>query len=574
MWRLRGFLKDYKKECVLAPLFKMLEATLELLVPIVVAAMIDRGIKGQNKGYLYEMSGVLILLGIVGLAFSITAQYFSAKAAVGFATKLRHSLFKHLQGLSFSEMDTIGTSTMITRMTSDVNQAQTGVNMVLRLILRAPFVVFGAMIMAFTINKKAAMNFVWAISLLSLVIFVIMAVSIPMLKKVQRCLDSVLSTTRENLTGVRVIRAFCKEQEEIKKFRRENEQLTRQQKRAGSISALMNPLTYIIVNLFIIRLIQTGAVEVSLGTLTQGQVVALYNYMSQILVELIKLANLIITVNKAAACGKRLSDVFAISSSMTYKNETIEITDSPAIEFDHVSLTYQNGGEEALTDLSFSVKRGETVGIIGGTGSGKSSVVHLIPRFYDASKGTVLVNGVDVKKYDKETITNLVGIVLQKAVLFQGTIEENLRWGNKTATSEELMEAIELAQAKDFVCEKGGLLAKISQGGKNLSGGQKQRLSIARALVKRPEILILDDSASALDMATDARLRKAIRTLSYRPTVIIVSQRTAAIQDADHIIVLNDGEMEAMGTHETLLSQCKLYREIYESQYKKEGAAV
>ena len=574
MKKLLIYLRDYKKECVLAPLFKMLEASFELIVPLVMAVIIDSGIAKSDKGLVVRMCGVLILLGIIGLVTSITAQYFAAKAAVGFATNLRHALFKHLQSLSFTEIDTLGTSTMITRMTSDVNQAQTGVNMVLRLFLRSPFVVFGAMIMAFTIDVKSALIFVVAIILLSIVVFGIMLINIPMLKDVQKKLDTVLNITRENLSGVRVIRAFCKEEEEIERFTRKNEELTAKQQKSGSFSALMNPLTYVIINLAILYLIWTGALQVHAGVLTKGQVVSLYNYMSQILVELIKLANLIITVNKSVACANRIQDVFEIKTSMQYKEslkENMKADNSYAVEFKHVALTYSGAGDESLTDIDFTVRKGETVGIIGGTGSGKSSLVNMIPRFYDATKGEVLIDGINVKEYPREVLMKKVGIVLQKAVLFKGTIESNIRWGKKDATSEDIAKAVEIAQAADVVNAKGGTDAVIAQGGKNLSGGQRQRMTIARALVKKPDILILDDSASALDMATDARLRKAIKELDYNPTVFIVSQRTAAIQNADKIIVLDDGKIVGMGTHDELIKNCEIYSEIYYSQYRKGG---
>lgn len=573
MKRLLIFLKEYRKECVLAPLFKMLEASFELVVPLVMAAIIDTGIGNKDKSYILKLCLILIILGVIGLACSITAQFFSAKAAVGFATKLRHSLFDHLQSLSFSEIDTLGTSTMITRMTSDVNQAQTGVNMVLRLFLRSPFVVFGAMIMAFTIDTKSALHFVTAIVLLSIVVFGIMWISISMLKKVQQKLDVILNATRENLTGVRVIRAFCKEVEEVQKFVKKNDDLARNQKKAGNISALTNPITYVIINVAIVRLIWTGALQVDSGILTQGQVVALYNYMSQILLELIKLANLIITVNKAVASGNRVADVFEINSSMHFNEQIPENTSyksNEAVTFSNVSLTYQNGGEEALSDIDFQVKSGQTIGIIGGTGSGKSSVVNMIARFYDATKGAVLINGINVKDYPASVLHGKVGVVMQKAVLFKGNIEENLKWGKIDASKEEMEAAIKAAQADDIVKDKGGLSAKIAQEGKNLSGGQRQRMTIARALVKKPEILILDDSASALDMATDARLRKALKELDYHPTVFIVSQRTSAIQSADQIIVLDDGKLVGKGAHEELLKECEVYNEIYYSQYKRE----
>lgn len=568
------YLKDYKKECVLAPLFKMLEASFELFVPLVVAAIIDKGIAGRDVGYIIKMCLMLVLLAIIGLVCSVTAQYFSAKAAVGFGTGVRQALFKHLLGLSFTEVDTLGTATMMTRMTSDVNQAQNGVNMVLRLFLRSPFVVLGATVMAFTIDARSALIFVIAIILLSIVVFGIMLMNIPMLKAVQQRLDQVLSSTRENLAGVRVIRAFGKEQEELEAFTTRNEALTHIQKKAGTIAALMNPLTYVIINVAIVRLIWVGAIQVDQGILSQGQVVALYNYMSQILVELIKLAALIITVNKSIACGNRISDVFEIKSSMAYGSYGAGNVDesAPIVSFKNVSLTYKGAGEESLTAINFEVKKGETVGIIGGTGSGKSSLVHLIPRFYDATAGEVLINGENVKSYERGALLNKIGIVMQKAVLFKGDIASNIKWGNKEASEEDINAAVALAQGSEVVAQKGGLEGKIEQGGRNLSGGQRQRMSIARALVKKPEILILDDSTSALDFATDAKLRMAIRNLDYKPTVFIVSQRASSIQYADQIIVLDDGKMVGKGTHETLLEECEVYREIYYSQFKKEEA--
>lgn len=572
--KLLVYLKDYKKECVLAPLFKMLEASFELFVPLVVAAIIDQGIGLSDQGYITKMVVVLVLLALIGLICSVTAQYFSAKAAVGFGTKLRHSLFEHLLGLSFTEVDTIGTSTMITRMTSDVNQAQNGVNMVLRLFLRSPFVVFGAMIMAFTIDVKSAMLFVGAIILLSFVVFGIMLLNIPMLKSVQQKLDGVLGSTRENLAGVRVIRAFCKEEEEVEVFAIKNEALTKIQQKAGRISALMNPFTYVIINVAIVLLIWTGAVQVDHGVLSQGEVVALYNYMSQILVELIKLASLIITINKSVACGNRISEVFDIQSSMEEGLERIfgQATKAPVVEFKNVSLTYEGAGEASLTGIDFSVQKGQTIGIIGGTGSGKTSLIHMIPRFYDATSGEVLINGKNVKAYASDILRDKIGIVMQKAVLFKGDIESNIKWGKKDATHEELEAAIEIAQGSDVVASKGGLKGQIDQAGKNLSGGQRQRMSIARALVKKPEILILDDSTSALDFATDAKLRKAIKELEGSPTVFIVSQRASSIQYADQIIVLDDGKMVGKGTHTELLVNCEVYNEIYYSQFKREEA--
>ncbi len=585
MRKLLVYLKAYKKECILAPAFKMLEASFELFVPLVIAAIIDKGIEGGDGTYIIRMCILLVLLGVIGFACAVTAQYFSAKAAVGFGTGVRRALFKHLLGLSFTEIDTLGTSTMITRMTSDVNQAQNGVNMVLRLFLRSPFVVFGATFMAFTIDVKVAMLFVIAILLLSIVVFGIMLLNIPMLKVVQQRLDNVLSITRENLMGARVIRAFCKEEEERMTFNGCNESLTHEQKRAGNLSALMNPLTYVIINIVIIQLIWVGALQVEASHLTQGEVVALYNYMSQILIELIKLAALIITVTKSIACGNRIADALEIESSMKVKEE-LQLTKKlqseeglqkleeqalvPAICFKGVSLCYKGAGGESLTDIHFSVMPGETIGIIGGTGSGKSSVVQLIPRFYDATLGEVLIDGLNVKEYSLEALRQKVGIVMQKAVLFKGTIEENLRWGKKEATKAELEEAISIAQAQDIVATKGGLDAFIEQGGSNLSGGQKQRLSIARALVKKPDILILDDSTTALDFATEAKLRKAIRELDYKPTIVLVSQRASSIQYADQILVLEDGRMVGCGTHEALLENCEVYREIYYSQFKKE----
>ena len=576
MKELLKYLKRYKKECVLAPLFKMLEASFELIVPLVMAAIIDTGIENKDTGYILKMCGVLVLLGLVGLICSVVAQYFSAKAAVGVASGVRHSLFGHLLGLSYTEIDTLGTSTMITRMTSDVNQVQTGVNMFLRLFLRSPFVVFGAMIMAFTIDAPLATIFAIVIVALSVIVFGIMGISIPLMKKVQQGLDNVLTVTRENLAGVRVIRAFCKEEDEIASFKKKNGELLDIQKKSGGVSALMNPLTYIVINAAICLLIWKGAIKVDMGNLTQGEVVALYNYMSQILIELIKLANLIITINKALASANRIGDVMKLQPSMTYPSYEESVGganiaananyDGPKVEFRNVSLKYKNAALESLENIHFTVNKGETIGIIGGTGSGKSSVVNLIPRFYDVTEGEVLVDGVNVKEYEKDTLLNKIGIVLQKAVLFSGTIKDNLLWGNNDATEEEIMEAVVAAQAKDVVDSKGGLDGEVAQGGKNFSGGQRQRLTIARALVRRPEILILDDSASALDMATDANLRKAISELDYKPTVFIVSQRTVSIMNADKIVVLDDGEIVGVGKHEQLLESCGVYREIYESQ--------
>lgn len=574
MKKLLFFLKDYKKESILGPLFKLLEASFELLVPLVMAAIIDVGIAGGDKGYVMKMCGVLVLLALIGLVCSLTAQFFAAKAAVGFAAKLRHALFSHIQGFSFSELDEVGSATLITRMTSDVNQVQSGVNLVLRLFLRSPFIVFGAMIMAFTIDVKAAMIFVVTIPALAVVVFGIMLISIPLFKKVQAGLDEVLRITRENLTGVRVIRAFHKEEEEEEHFREKNTFLTGLQLHVGKISALMNPLTYVLINLGLVALIWTGGLRVHTGAITQGEVVALVNYMSQILVELVKLANLIITVTKAVACGNRIESVLEMNSTM--EDGTEERGKDAAeylVDFENVSMRYQGGGAEAVSGITLRVKPGETIGIIGGTGAGKSTVVNLIPRFYDISGGSLRVNGRDVREYELKSLRDMIGIVPQKAVLFSGTIRENMQWGKSEATDEEIYEALEIAQAKDFVEEKDGKLdARIDQGGKNLSGGQRQRLTIARALIKKPKILILDDSASALDYATDANLRRAIRNMKDSPTVFLVSQRAASILHADQILVLDDGEAVGLGTHEELLQKCEVYQEIYYSQFSKESA--
>lgn len=573
MKKLLVYLKDYKKETVLGPLFKLLEASFELLVPLVVAAIIDVGIAGSDRPYILKMILVMVALGIVGLACSLTAQYFAAKASVGFVKKVKHALFAHIQGLSYSEIDTLGISTMITRMTSDMNQVQNGVNLTLRLLLRSPFVVFGAMVMAFTIDVKAALIFAAAIPLLCIVVFGIMLICIPLYKKVQARLDKILGITRENLTGVRVIRAFCKEEEEIHEFQSRNDELTTVQKYVGRISALMNPVTYIIINLAVIALIWVGAIRVETGVITQGAVVALYNYMSQILVELIKMANLIINITKSVACGNRISAVFDVTSSLQEGQKGLLSGDSSyKVEFQNVSLRYRNAGGDSLIDINFFVRPGETIGIIGGTGSGKTSLVNLIPRFYDAKQGNVLVDGRNVRSYQLASLREKIGIVPQKAVLFQGTIRENMRWGKKDASDGEIWEALKVAQAKEVVEGKeGGLDFMLEPGGRNLSGGQRQRLTIARALVRKPEILILDDSASALDFATDAALRKAIREIEHAPAVFIVSQRTSSIQFADQIIVLDDGKAVGIGTHDVLLRDCEIYREIYESQFKKEG---
>lgn len=573
MKKLLIYLKAYRKEACLAPIFKMLEAVFELFVPLVIKGIIDYGIAAEDRAYCLRMGLLLLLLAVIGLAMATTAQWFSARAAAGFAAKIKQVLMEHIQKLSYTELDTIGTSTLITRMTSDVNQVQTGTNLVLRLFMRSPFIVFGSMIMAFTIDFKAAMIFVITIPLLSVVVFGIMLSSIPLYKKVQSQLDRVLGITRENLTGVRVIRAFNKEEEEISHFKTENEQFTRLQTFVGKISALMNPLTFVIVNSAILVLVWTGAWRVEGGILTQGAVVALVNYMSQILVELIKLADLIINITKAVACGNRIQKVLEVEPSMENgSKECIEEKRTPAnaVDFNHVSLTYSGAGAQSLTDIDLHVKTGQTIGIIGGTGSGKTSVVNLIPRFYDATQGNVLVFGKPVKEQDMESLRSQIAVVPQKAVLFAGTIRENMKWGKEDATDEEIMEALAIAQATEVVEKKeGGLDAFVEQGGKNLSGGQRQRLTIARALVRQPRILILDDSASALDFATDAALRKAIREMKNAPTVFIVSQRTSSIRFADQILVLDDGKSVGVGTHDELLASCSVYKEIYDSQYKK-----
>ncbi len=608
MKKLMVYLKGYRVEAVLAPLFKLLEAFLELLVPLVMAKMIDNGIANSDVGYIGKMGLCLLALGAVGLAFSVTAQFFAARAAVGFSTKLRQALFDHIQGLNFTNIDKAGASTLITRMTSDINQVQSGVNMVLRLFLRSPIIVFGAMIMAFTIDVKSALIFVAAIPVLAIVVFGVMLWTMPLYKKVQGALDQVLGITRENLTGVRVIRAFHQEKREEERFCESNEKLAGLQMFVGKISAVMNPVTYVIVNGAIIALIYTGAVQVNVGNLTQGEVVAIINYMSQILVELVKLANLIILITKALACADRVASVFeiqgekesavggkAITAGENAENETDATendssmerqghgqeksgkkhTDVPYLQFDHVSLTYSGAGAETLRDIDFTVNRGETIGIIGGTGSGKTSLVNLIPGFYPVTEGAVYLEGKNIAEIPEEELRSRMGLVPQKAVLFKGTIRSNLQWGKPEASDEEMWKALALAQAKEVAEEKsGGLDAVISQSGKNLSGGQRQRLTIARALVRKPEILILDDSASALDYATDAKLRAALRTMEHQVTTFIVSQRASSIRNADKIIVLDDGEMAGAGTHEELLKSCKVYQEIYYSQYpdgKQEG---
>jgi ABC-type multidrug transport system fused ATPase/permease subunit len=567
------YLKQYKRECVLAPLFKMLEATFELFVPLVVSGIIDNGIANGDKIYIIRMCLLLILLAVVGLVCSITAQYFSAKAAVGCATGLRHHLFSHIQSLSFSDMDTIGTSTLITRMTSDINQVQNGVNLVLRLFLRSPFIVLGAMVMAFTIDFQAALVFVAAIPVLAVIVFGIMLSTRPLYKRVQAGLDKILGIVRENLSGVRVIRAFNMEDEETARFKGANQELNSLQKFVGKISGLMNPLTYVVVNISIIALIWIGAVRVNSGTLSQGQVVALYNYMSQILVELIKLANLVINITKALACAGRIDSVFQVQPSMEYgQTEAARgfADNVPAVEFKNVSMKYAGSGEDTLTGINFKVMPGETVGVIGGTGSGKTSLISLIPRFYDVTDGEVLVGGVNVKDYTESSLKNKVAVVMQKAVLFKGTIRENLKWGDMNADDVQISRALDISQSTEFVEKKSGKAdAFVDQGGKNLSGGQKQRLNIARALVRKPDILILDDSASALDFATDAALRKSIREMNPSPTLFIVSQRAASLMHADKIVVLDDGVVAGIGTHDELLKSCEVYQEIYYSQFKK-----
>ncbi len=582
MRNLMKYFKDYKLESILGPLFKLLEASFELFVPLVMAQIIDVGIKNRDMGYILGRGGILVLLGVVGLACSLTAQYFSAKAAVGIGTRLRNDLFRHINSLSYKEIDIVGTSTLVTRMTSDVNQVQAGINLTLRLFLRSPFIVFGAMVMAFTINVKAALIFVAAIPLLSVVVFGVMFISMPLYKKVQRQLDQVLLTTRENLLGARVVRAFNRQEDEIDKFGQENDMLVRLQVFVGKISALMNPVTYVIINGAIIVLVWTGAWQVEEGIITQGEVVALVNYMSQILVELVKLANLIINISKALACANRISGIFAQESSIVEGDgqawrdgaESDPAASVPRVEFRDMDFYYAGAKEPSLSKISFAAMRGQTIGIIGGTGSGKSSLVNLIPRFYDATKGAVLVDGVDVRDYGLKELRGKIGVVPQKAVLFKGSLRDNMKWGKKDATDEEIYKAIDTAQAREVVESKEkGLDFMIQQGGRNLSGGQKQRLTIARALVRRPKILILDDSASALDFATDAALRKAIRENTKDMTVFMVSQRATTIKNADRILVLDDGKLVGIGTHRELLESCEVYREICLSQLSKEEVA-
>ena len=575
MTKLFRYLREYRLSSILGPLFKLLEALLELFVPLVMSAMIDRGIGSGDTAFLWRMSGLLALLGLAGLGFSITAQYFAARASAGFAAKVRHALMAHVEELSFADLDKLGPSTLITRMTIDMNQLQTGLNLALRLLLRSPFVVFGAMIMAFTISVRAALVFAGAIPILAAVVFGVMLVCIPLYRAVQEKLDTLTGITRENLTGVRVIRAFCKEEDETARFCSANGSLMMKQTFTGRISSLMNPLTYVIVNFSVLLLIRTGALQVESGTLTQGEVVALYNYMAQILVELVKLANLIINITRSVACGNRIQAVLETASSMQASPVTLPDTDpdAPAVAFRGVTLRYPEAGADALTGLDFTARRGETIGVIGGTGSGKTSLVGLIPRFYDVSAGAVLVDGADVRDWPTDALRSRIGVVPQKTELFRGTLRENLLWGNPGATDEELMAALRDAQAEPFVASSGGLDLILEPGGRNLSGGQRQRIAVARALVRRPEILILDDSASALDYATEARLRRAVLSQSYRPTVFWVSQRVHSIRHADRILVMDDGRLCGCGTHETLLRICPEYREICASQLEREEAA-
>lgn len=568
MKKLLIYLKNYKKESVLAPLFKMLEASFELIVPLVVASIIDDGIRQGDLKLVISRALMLVLLAVVGMVAAITAQFFAAKAATGFATELRHSLFEKIQSFSFNEIDKIGTSTLITRMTNDVNQAQSGVNMVLRLFLRSPFIVVGAFVMAMSIDFKAGLIFLLVILVLSAIVVTIMKITVPMFKNVQGTLDSVTLMTRENLTGARVIRAFTEEENEYKRFSEKNNLLAHFQRLAGRVSALMNPLTYIVVNLGIVLLIYYGSVSVNAGSLSQGDTVALYNYMTQILVELIKFANLVVTISKAFASGTRISTVLDMENSLL-KSSDDKVYDTLAVAFENVSLTYNGAGDESLTDISFSAEKGDVVGVIGSTGSGKSSLVNLIPHYYDATEGVVTVNGKNVQSYDVDELRSKIGFVMQKPVLFSGTVRDNIKWGKKDATDDEINEALKIAQIYDSVYEKDGLDTVVEQNGANLSGGQKQRLSIARAIVSKPEIIVLDDSASALDFATEKALREAILSLDYKPTLFIVSQRCSSILSADKIIVLDDGKCVGMGTNEELLKSCEVYREIYSSQFEE-----
>ena len=565
------YLKGYEKECVLGPLFKLLEASFELLIPMVVASIVDQGILRGDTGYVVKMCCLMILLGIIGLVMAVSAQFFSAVAAVGFSAKLRHAVMAHILGLSYSQTDTLGTSTMVTRMTSDINQLQSGVNLTLRLLLRSPFVVFGAMIMAFTIDFQSALIFVVMIFVLCIIVFGIMLITMPMYRRVQSGLDSITSATRQNLSGVRVLRAFCKEEEETASFCRKTEELNQRQKQAGSVSALMNPVTFVIVNLAVILLVQLGAVKVEQGVLTQGLVIALYNYMSQILVELIKMANLIISLSKAVASGKRIEMILAMEPAQ--KNGSRSANDiTGSVTFENVTMQYDGASQPSLEKISFSVDPGQTIGVIGGTGSGKSTLINLIPRLYDVSDGKVLIDGIPVGEYDMESLRSQIGVVPQKAMLFKGTIRQNLRWGREEASDEELWKALDIAQAREIVKDKPDELdSTVEQGGMNFSGGQRQRLTITRALVRNPKILILDDSSSALDYATDAALRLALRSLKNPPTTFIVSQRAASVRHADQILVLDDGELVGKGNHEELLKICSVYQEIYYSQFSKEA---
>lgn len=576
MRTLTVYLKNYVKESVLAPLFKFLEVVFDLLVPVVIAQIIDVGIANNDRGYILSRFFILLLMAACGLAIAITAQYFAAKASVGFATELRQATYDHVQGLSYTELDTLGTDTLITRLTDDINVVQNGYNMALRLLLRSPFIVFGSMIMAFTINVKCALIFVVAIPVLFLVVFAIMFVSIPLFKKVQNKLDTVTGLTRENLTGVRVIRAFCREEEAVSEFDRENQQLVKLNEFVGRLSALLNPLTYVLINIATVILINNAGLQVNLGNMQQGEVVALYNYMAQMIIELIKLASLIITLNKAAACAGRVASILQVKSTMDFSEDTAkELSTDTAVAFDHVTFAYAGGGAPSLSDISFSIRKGGTVGIIGGTGSGKSTLVNLLARFYDVTSGEVLIDGVNVKDYSHQDLRSKIGVVPQRAVLFKGSIRDNMKWGKEDATDEEIWDALSVAQAKEIVEGKEGELDfMLEQNGKNLSGGQRQRLTIARAVVKKPEILILDDSASALDFATDAALRKSLHVLSETGlTTFLVSQRAASIRQADLILVLNDGELVGKGVHDSLMNDCEVYREIYFSQFPEERAA-
>lgn len=570
MFKLLKYFSEYKKESILGPLFKLLEALFELFVPLVIASIIDKGISNNDFSYIIKMCIILISLGLIGLICSITAQFFAAKASVGFATKLRHILYNHIQSFSYSNIDNIGTSTLITRMTSDINQVQSGMNLFLRLFLRSPFVVFGAMIMAFTIDFKCALIFLCTIPILAIVVFGIMLITMPLYKKTQKGLDKILLKTKENLTGARVIRAFGLEEDEIEDFNNENNNYIKLQKFTGKISSLMNPLTYIIINAAIIILIYSGAIRVNIGILTQGQVIALYNYMSQILVELIKLANMIITLTKAIASGNRIQDVLEIQNEIKNGEDQNIENSNTIVEFSNVYLKYNENADPALENINFKVNKGETIGIIGATGSGKSSLINLIPRFYDISNGNIKIFGKDIKEYDTKTLRSKIGIVPQKTILFKGTIEKNMKFGGEEISYSSIETAIDTAQARDVVNGKGGLAGEVEQNGRNFSGGQRQRLTIARALAKEPEILILDDSASALDFATDAKLRKSIRELKFNPTVFIVSQRSSSVMFADKIIVLDDGEVKGIGTHKELMENCEIYQEIYYSQFPKE----